>query len=164
MAEYYSNDFSDNYRTYTEGNTVRKTAPDPRYAQEIRKEIEEAPRRESVAVRRNRERALSLSLPHVIILLAATVLVVLVCVGYLRVTTEINRSLKHITALEKELSSLKSDNQILAERIEARVDLEEVYELAVTRLGMVYQDDNERLTYTEHEREYVRQYEDVPIQ
>ena len=89
MAEYYSNDFTYRQRTYTEGNTVRKTAPNPRYAQEIRKEIEEAPRRESAAVRRNRERALSLRLPHVIILLAATVLVVLVCVGYLKVTTQI---------------------------------------------------------------------------
>ena len=162
MADYYSNDYR--MGSYVNGNTVRKTAPDPRYAREIRKEIEEAPRRESTAVRRNRERALSLSLPHVIILLAATVLVVLVCVNYLKVTTEINRSLKHITALEKELSSLKSDNQILADRIEARVDLDEVYELATQKLGMVYRDDNERVTYTEREREYVRQYEDVPIQ
>ena len=164
MAEYYSNDFTYRQRTYTEGNTVRKTAPNPRYAQEIRKEIEEAPRRESAAVRRNRERALSLRLPHVIILLAATVLVVLVCVGYLKVTTQINRSLKHIAALESELSALRSDNQILADRIDARVDLDEVYRVATERLGMVYQDDNEHVAYKAHEREYVRQYEDVPLQ
>ena len=165
------------YNYYTEGNTVRKETVYPEQliseGNVVRKEAvrpepqwdpreEQTVRHESRAVRKNRERALSISLPYGIMLLAATAVIVFACVNYLRVTAQINASMKHIAAMEAELSELKNANNTLQDRIVAAIDLGEVYEIATARLGMVYPDENERLTYTAHEREYVSQYENVP--
>ena len=141
---------------YTEGNTALQI---PEAWEE---DDELAPKRVSRQVLKNRAVHKAIPLKLVVLFGVMTVLILISAVRYVRVTADINRSLKMISNMQAELSRLKTDNLLSAERMEAEIDLEEVYRVATEKLGMVYPDANERVTYIAHEREYVRQYEDIP--
>ncbi len=141
---------------YTEGNTALQI---PEAWEE---DDELAPKRVSRQVLKNRAVHKAIPLKLVVLFGVMTVLILISAVRYVRVTADINRSLKMISNMQAELSRLKTDNLLSAERMEAEIDLEEVYQVATEKLGMVYPDANERVTYIAHEREYVRQYEDIP--
>ena len=64
--------------------------------------------------------------------------------------------------MENQLAQLRAENQMTENRMEAQVNLAEVYEIATEQLGMVYPDSNAQVNYSEQLREYVRQYEDIP--
>lgn len=95
--------------------------------------------------------------------LFAVVLAVFAFMMYHIVTlhADINRSLRTITTQENTLNELRMQNDTVARRQAANVDLETVYEVATTRLGMVYPDANHRILYTEQLSEYVHQNENI---
>ena len=64
--------------------------------------------------------------------------------------------------LEKEIETLKTNNDALETRIETSVDLDYVYQVATEELGMVYANKDQVRLYNKTESEYVRQYEDIP--
>ena len=139
---------------YIDGNTVRvkEAAPARREEQEIgvRVRTEERPVRVRVNV------------PYVLVLLAVTLLFGYLCFSYLKVNASINASMKHIANMEQQLAEARAENTVRENRLNAQMDLEEVFRIAVEDLGMVYPDENEVVEYTEQMREYVRQHEDVP--
>lgn len=116
----------------------------------------------TVTVRRNREKALQMDLPYVIVLTIAAVCALYLCVSYLQLQSSITARLNHIEALEEEIEKKKSDNDALETRINTSVDLDYVYKVATEELGMVYANKNQVRLYNKTESEYVRQYEDIP--
>lgn len=145
---------------YVQGNTVRKLAParipETRTPDEVR--------RPSVNhhVRRNREKALQMDLPYVIMLTIAAVCTLYLCVNYLQLQSSITARIKHIETLESELEALKTENDALEININTSVDLDHVYKVATEELGMVYANKGQILQYDKTESEYVRQNEDIP--
>lgn len=116
----------------------------------------------TVTVRRNRERALQMNLPYVIVLTAAAVCALYLCVSYLKLQSSITARLNHIEELEESIEQKKADNDALETRINTSVDLDYVYKVATEELGMVYANKNQVRLYNKTESEYVRQYEDIP--
>ena len=43
-------------------------------------------------------------------------------------------------------------------------DLEHVRDVAITQLGMVYAEEGQIISYSSQERDYIRQYSDVPVE
>lgn len=142
---------------YVQGNTVRKT--DPKRIPE--KRLPETPQKR-IAVRRKQEKALQVDLPYLIMLVIAACCALYLCVNYLHIQSVIAGRLDNIEALEKELESLKSENDALETRINTYVDLDYVYKVATEELGMVYANKDQILLYDQTESEYIRQNEDIP--
>ncbi|KEZ90258.1 MULTISPECIES: hypothetical protein [Clostridia] len=145
--------------TYVQGNTVRKTMPVP-----MPVHTPEEIRRPSVnhQVRRNREKALQMDLPYVVMLTIAAVCTLCLCVNYLHLQSSITASIHGVELLEAELEHLKTENNALEMNINTSVDLDHVYKVATEELGMVYANKDQILHYDKTESEYVRQNEDIP--
>ena len=148
----------ENGRTYVyvDGTAVRKlqTAPQP---QERRQNPSASQR-----TKRNRERALSMNLGYVLFLTAAAVVTVFMCVNFLQLQAMETRLQKEVTSLETQLDAAILENDSDYNRIMTSVDMEQVKNVAMNELGMVYAKKSQIVTYEIENSDYVRQYTDVP--
>ena len=97
----------------------------------------------------------------VLVLTAALVAAVYLCVGYLKVQSDIVQMKKHIITLESELENINDLNEVLCMKVNSAVDLEYIYDVAVNELGMVFSNENDVVNYTRSYNSFVRQYEVV---
>lgn len=149
------------YKTfyYTEGNVVRKQEQAvPAY--EPQKQPEER-KRKVPAARPVRRPVASQAVPCLLIA-AATMLAVCVCMNFLQVRAEVLEHKLRVEALEAELQTLRQDNDIMQSRLDTVANLDSVYETATKTLGMVYPSTDRLIGYDSVESEYVRQYEEIP--
>ncbi len=144
-------------RMVVEGNTIRREETGGQ-----RKKKQEKHSLGHRALRRNRERAQRLNIPSLVLLAAASVASVFLCVTYLQVQSNITSSRRNISQLESQLQTLRTDNNALENRIQMMVDLNYIYQVATEELGMTYPSDDQVIYYEKSESEYVRQYEDIP--
>lgn len=143
---------------YVEGAAVRKLQYSSTPAHQERRE-----RRRQPEVRRaSQKHAQGLGLGYVLFLTAACALTMWVCVGYLQLQADNTARVKKIAALESQLSDLKQDNDDEYNRVVTSVDLEEIRDIAINELGMVYAQENQVVLYDSEGSDYVRQYADIP--
>ena len=116
----------------------------------------------SEQARANRERSMQMNFGYVAFLALSAVISVLICVNYLKLQSEYTALQKQATGLEVNLSQLKLDNDEEYNRIMAGVDMEHVKEVAMDELGMVYASLDQIVTYDAADRDYVKQYQDIP--
>ncbi|MDO4343428.1 MAG: hypothetical protein Q4C50_01370 [Eubacteriales bacterium] len=148
-----------NTTTYIDGNVVRhiQTAPNRSPQQKNRT-------RASVNTRRNRERALNMTMPYVVFLTAATIATVFLCVNYLKLQAAGTTYRKEIATLESQLSTARLANDNAYEDAVSSVNMENVKEIAVKQLGMVYADEGQVITYNSQDGDYIRQYGEIPTE
>ena len=153
-----------NYRMdpYIEGNVVRK----PERANTVPQRRREEEHRNSVSRKtsQNREKAQQINFAYVVFLLAAAVATLFVCVKFLQLQAESTAHRKTVASLESQLSTLKMENDVAYESAVSSVDLEQVKDIAINELGMVYADKGQIITYDSQDSDYVRQYEEVPTE
>ena len=113
-------------------------------------------------VRKNQQKALRIDLPYLVMLVAGSCCTLFICINYLQAQTTMTRRMDRIEKLEKELDSLRAENDTLQTRINTSVDLDHIYKVATEELGMVYAGKNQVRMYHQTESEFVRQYEDIP--
>lgn len=147
---------------YVHGNTVRKVSPSQALPKQ--RQGETVKPQVSRKTRRNRERAMQLNFAYVAFLTAAAVASLFVCVNYLKLQAESATYRTKIAGLESQLSTLKAENDAEYEKALSSVDLEEIKDIAINELGMVYAEEGQIVTYNSQEGDYVRQYEDVPTE
>ena len=147
---------------YVDGNTVRRAEParGPQ-RQEKRRRQESTPYLKK-QIRRNQERALTMDLPYVMMLSAAAVCALGICVSYLHQQSAMQARLAHIETLEQQLENQRAENDTLKTRINTSVNLDYIYKVATEELGMVYAGKDQVLLYDQTESEYIRQNEDIP--
>jgi len=148
---------------YIDGNVVRKMeeAP-PAQGKGGKNAGKEKHHKTNYQVRRNQQKALRIDLPYLILLVAASCFTLFICINYLQVQTTMTRRMDRIKTLEKQLDSLRAENDTLQIRINTSVDLDHVYKVATEELGMVYAGKSQVRMYHQTESEFVRQYEDIP--
>ena len=164
--------YNSNMMYETEGNAARKvmdyrslgnTAP------ELEPEVREQ-RKQQEAREQQKKQAKSLkpnfcsntSIISMILLVAAIVVTLYTCLGYLKVQADIVVVNKHIKTLEAELSDLEVRNASAYNAVVESVDFDEVYRVAVTELGMVFPNKSTVLKYDASAEGYVRQFADIP--
>ena len=140
---------------YVDGNTLRRAEAQTLLRKEGAHTVSEG----TLA---NRERSLQMNLGYVVFLTAAAVLTVFICVNYLRLRSEYTALQKEATSLELDLNSLKMDNDAEYNRLISGVNLEEVKQTAMTKLGMVYACEDQIVTYDAAGKDYVKQFRDIP--
>ena len=148
-----------NRQTYVNGTAVRKlqVVENPKRDQERRRQ-----RRPQVYRTPRREKVNYLSVGYTLFLTAASILALWVCAGYLQLQADNTAKMKNIAALEAQLSEMKAENDDEYNRVTSSVDLEEVRDIAINELGMVYP-QKEQIEYFEvEEDDYMNQYENIP--
>ena len=116
----------------------------------------------SEQTRANRERSMQMNVGYVAFLTITAVITVMICVNYLRLQAGYTALQKQATGLESQLSELKLANDAEYNRIIAGVDMEHVKEVAMGRLGMVYASSDQIVLYDAADKDYVKQYREVP--
>ena len=143
------------YRTEVQGNVVRQIYAVPE-RHEKTDGLKAVPRRKQKADR------MTLSIPYCMFLTVACVLTLTLGAYYLQQQALSTSSQKKIASLESELAELKKINADEMNRIETSVNLEEIREIAINELGMVYATEENVILYKNTSQNYVSQYENVP--
>lgn len=139
--------------SYIEGNTVR---------QEQYYHLEQQEERRSYRARKNQEKASYMTLPYVVVLALACVVVLVMAVNYIQVRSSVNIHQNTIQGLEENLAELRTDNDSLQAKIDASTDFEYIYQVATQEMGMVFPNQDQLIVYEKVESEYVRQNENIP--
>ena len=149
------NSRTDHYERYIfDGNAARKL-------QAIPQEIPER-RNVSRATSRNRAKAKRMSRGYVLFLAVISIAALFMCVRYLKLKSDLTTLTKEIAVTESQLSELKADNDALYNSVLASVDLENIKNVAMERLGMKYPDEDQIYKFDTAGNSYVRQYRNVP--
>lgn len=143
------------YRTEVQGNVVRQFQTVPNRIDRENGPVE-VPRRS-----RKPERN-TLSIPYCMFLAVACVLTLSLGAYYLEQQAMATSSQKKIASLESELAEIKKANADELNRIETSVNLEEIRDIAINELGMVYATAENVVLYKNTHQNYVSQYEEVP--
>ncbi len=152
-------DYYNREQLYISGNTARQLDYEPRKATG---QEEHHKKTVSAAARKNRVKAMRMGKGYVLFLAVVSAIALVLCVNYLQLRSQLTTQLKEIAAQESELSTLKADNDALYNTVIASVDLEQVKETAINKLGMQYPTEDQIITFGTAGNSYVRQYEDVP--
>ena len=147
---------------YIGGTAAPKLEPEYRPERKAPVRRKKTGLRKRQQVRRNQERAMALDLPYVILLSAACICTLYICVSYLQLQSDLTARMHNIEQLEARFEKLKTENDALETSINTSIDLNKIYEIATKELGMVYAKKDQVLLYDKTESEYVRQYEDIP--
>ena len=159
-----------NQTSYISGNTARQlnAAPQRDYDR-YRRQPQVVPRPErnedqNPKTRPSRQPHVGRGIDFVSMLLlsAAMIVTLYVCFNYLQAQSDVIQKEKQITSLEAQLAELTDKNDAMELSINKPVDLNEVYNIAVGELGMVYPNKNDVIIYEGTESGHVRQYETIP--
>ena len=169
-----------NSGAYIEGTAVRKLsqyeqtvpeempgrhhAPEKRQQTPKRKTSQSRPktRQKAVARRRARARAFQMNKGYVTFLSIVSVACLFICVNYLKLQAQVTESRKQISRMESSYSDLKLSNDAAYSKAVSSVDLDKIRDIAINELGMVYANQDQIVTYEKQDKDYVRQYEEVP--
>ena len=144
--------------TYIDGNVVRQVQAQPKR----RPERQPDTRTLSNTARRNREKALHMTMPYVMFLTAAAIAAVFLCVQYLQLQAQGTTYRSTIAGLESELSAVRLANDNAYEEAMSSVNMEQIKEIAIHQLGMVYADEGQVILYNNRDGDYIRQYGAIP--
>ncbi len=154
--------------SYISGTAARKYSP----TYEVEKKYVYRPKKidtvrrkyvEEMDKKRIKEVSVQMHPIYLSLLIVALAVVLYLGYNYLSIDAKVITDLKQIEKLEKDLDVLKNENDGLESSIKSfRPDLDYVYKVATEELGMVKADRSQIKTYTNSEKEYVRQYEDIP--
>lgn len=155
MASRTANRRTTTYRTEVQGNVVRKFREVPNRHEYVKGPVE--------VTRRNRKQEkTTLSIPYCIFLTVACALTLFLGSYYLEQQALSTNSQKKIASLESQLAEMKKDNADDLNRIETSVNLEEIRDIAINDLGMVYATQENVVLYKNTTQNYVSQYEELP--
>ena len=144
--------------------TVRKAEALPKddRQERIRREREEQRARNRKIAKRNQARELRMSRRYVAFLAVAVSITCLVCAAYVHLQADITTRMSNISALEKEIADLKTDNDTTLKRVNTSINLNEIKEKAIAELGMVYAAPDQVAYYSIEDSDYMTQYEEIP--
>lgn len=139
----------------SERNTARKLYAEIPQPKKVRGPV-------AVPKKHRREEADTMSIPYCIFLAAACILTLVLGAYYLQQQALSTSSQKKIALLEEELAEMKKENTDDLNRIETSINLEEIRDIALNELGMVYATQDNVVLYKKTDRNYVSQHEELP--
>lgn len=177
-AAYGQSRYAGNQAYVTEGSAARKLSALPEYEPETweKPQRQQRPQPQQPSPRRQREpwekpeqsRRLKPKLRQgidfwsMLVLAFSVGVTLLVCMRYLKVSADMAYLDKSIKVLTSELTSVQDRNEAQYSALAQAIDVDAIYAEAVGRLGMVYPNKNEVLTYNAQADGYVRQYGEIP--
>lgn len=150
------------YEDYIEGSAVRKQSITEVPQRTERTYVDNKRVTTSRSIYRNREKALHMSAPYVVVLAICSVMMCTVCAKYLSLRDEITTKSEMIAQLEVQTEALKSHNDNLNYSINSYMDIEYISKVATEELGMIKAGKEQISFYESSESEYMKQYKEIP--
>ena len=143
---------------YIYGNTV------PRTDRDLYRHEEQPVKQKNVdhQVEKNRRNALYMNSTYVAFLAVAAIVVLMACVWYLQLRSEMAGRSAHVTELQQQLSEMKEENTTEYNSIVDSVNLETVREKAVNEMGMENATSDQIVVYQNPVKDYVKQHQEIP--
>ena len=107
---------------------------------------------------RARAHARTLSIGYILALTAVCIATLFLCVHYLQLRSQLINQNETIAAMETKLNRLRADNDAYENKALASVNMEEVKDTALHRLGLHYATESQIRYYNANDESYVRQY------
>lgn len=159
--------------SYFDGSAARQLYDYPDYETEKPQKKAAAPKKQitqksrqaqelSEQAQRNRQKAAKIGTGYIVFLAAACILILMVSIHYLQLQTEITSRKKAVNRLESQVNQLKEENDAYYSQVTSGLDLDEVKQAAIGRLGMRVPEENQIMTYETEGHNYVRQFQDIP--
>ncbi|MDO4267520.1 MAG: hypothetical protein Q4C73_03525 [Eubacteriales bacterium] len=101
-------------------------------------------------------------LPYAAALVLTIFIAVLSCFQYIRLRTEVETRISRAAALEREIVALKDSNMMMECAVYQTPDLNQVYEIAVTELGMIPATEEHIREFERSDSGYVYQTDNIP--
>ena len=155
------------FTQYIYGNTVRVAAPElepqktPNRQPVRTPEEEQRLRQRKAAAKKNQQRAMVMNGKFVLFLTAAVLVCAIFCGLFVMMQADITTNMQNIASLEKQISTLKIENDSLEKRLDTTVNLEQIKTEALA-LGMTYPVEGQIITYSVEEADYMNQFAAIP--
>ncbi len=104
----------------------------------------------------------SLDITAYLLLTVAMAVTLMVCVSFLQTKSSISDLSKQRKLLMADYTSLKDANDALENELNAPIDYDYLYAVAVGKLGMVYPNQEQIVSYKYEDTAYVVQYDKIP--
>jgi len=131
---------------------------------DVKKALQEAPSRKPlVELRAEQLKAKKMNTSPIYVAFFAIAMVVLgmVLVSYLSLQSDITILVRNISNYEAEANRLTLENDSNYSKMIESIDYEEIRRSAIEDLGMVYPSQDQIITYTRENSDYVRQVNDL---
>lgn len=148
-----------------DGSTIRKRemAPLPKERPEESKPKKRKPRSYThKKAAEYAERSLYFDGAYLKVLALAFIIMIGCCVMMVRVESRVTEQQMNIEDMQDRIQRLQADNAAQEEKLRDKYSLTYVYDVATTRLGMVYSQKGQVLYYESAKEDYVKQMKDVP--
>lgn len=99
--------------------------------------------------------------PYAVALLIAAAFAIFSCCEHISLWTDVNCRIRRLESLQRQMITLKNDNELIERRYAGMGDLEYVYEVATKTLGMVPVTEDHVLFYEPADHEFVYQRDDI---
>lgn len=124
---------------------------------DIRRQIQEVPSRHvSANVKKNRAKARNMSPVYVIYLMVALFITGIILVNYVNLCSRLTNQVATINRMESQLNKMRLDNDEELNRVNNKIDLEEIKRIAIGELGMTYAQEGQIVTYSGEGADYMR--------
>ena len=134
-------------RYYIDGNTARRLNEQPETPKGRNKAVQSRPKQRTV---QHKKRVSVFDLKYTLFLVTS--------VG----SSVLKKNEQAVTALQSQLQTVQEQNNSLKESLNKTIDLDEIYQIATGRLGMVYAGEDQVIYYDSSNNDYIRQYESIP--
>lgn len=101
-------------------------------------------------------------LPYLTVLIAAVLFAALSCYRYIHLRTDVECRIQRTQTLQRQYLDLKNDNSLMERLVYQTPDLNEIYEIATTELGMVPVTERHVRMFSRTNNEFVFQKDDIP--
>jgi cell division protein FtsL len=161
-------------RYYIDGSTVRKldAAPAKKYEEPSRPQVKpnrepSEPVRKRKAVKntqsvRQKDRRWVDELKYGMFLTCVVICAVGLCFFILKLNADVKEGKNEVSRLQSQLNEKLSANAEYSSGLDSMTDLDEIYKIATTELGMVYSKPGQTVYYSQNSDDYVVQYKDIP--
>ena len=95
-------------------------------------------------------------------MVAAIIVAVALCCYLLKLTSDVKSQKESVATLKSQVATQLDENASFSAGLDSMTDLDEIYNIATTKLGMVYSQPGQTLYYSQNNDDYVVQYKDVP--
>lgn len=148
-------------QAYVDGNTVRKLDTMPQMQPQEERQREQQ-RRVKTRTRVQQKQAVQMGFGYAVFLTVVVALIGAVGAFYIQLQADNNKRMSHITSVEGQILEMQITNDAAVKKIESSINLEEVKNIAIKEMGMVYP-SQEQIEYLPVDvDDYMNQYQDIP--
>ena len=152
---------------YVEGSVVRKQAALPQREYDPRRQTRRAPRpaakpQADVRLKARADKALAFNLRYTVFVVFSAVIMLGACIMMLNMEMQISDRQDNIVALENKIEEITNENDAKRVELENMYSLDQIRNIAMNDMGMVYAKKGQIIYYDSANEDYVKQHMDVP--